>query len=127
MSEELSTLKAIEAKLDSILKWTRFAGMQQLREILTQNLMNDTEMLVYELSDGEKSTREIAKLVGVGSNATIAALWKKWSKVGIMEPSHNYKGRYQRICSLEDVGLVIPPMPKIQSSQDETEEEEEIS
>lgn len=113
MSEELVTLKAIEAKLDKILKWTRLAGMQQLREVLTQNLMNDIEMLVFELSDGEKGTREIAKLAGVGSNATIAAYWKKWNKVGIVEPSTKYRGRFQRICSLEEVGLLIPQIKKM--------------
>ena len=123
MSEELDTLKGIKTTLEELLKWTRLAGMQQLHEILTQNLKTDKEMLIFELSDGEKGTREIAKLTGVGSNATIASYWKKWSKVGIVESYPKYKGRYQRICSLEEVGLMIPPMPNVHSSQTESEEE----
>ena len=52
VSEELKVLKSIESKLNELVKWTKFAGIQQLRTILTQNLKNDTEMLIYELSDG---------------------------------------------------------------------------
>jgi hypothetical protein len=125
MSDELKTLKSIEQKLDQLLKWTRFAGMQQLRSILTQNLTKDTEMLLYELSDGERTTREIARLAGVGSNATIASYWKKWSKIGIVEPSERRRGRYRRICSLEEVGLTVPPMLQADIPQTEAEHSEE--
>jgi len=122
MSDELKTLKSIEQKLDRLLKWTKFAGVQQLRTILTQNLTTDTEMLIYELSDGERTTREIARLAGVGSNATIVNYWKKWSKVGIVEPSEKRRGRYQRICSLEEVGLTVPPMLQAGETPIETEQ-----
>lgn len=127
MSEELRTLKSIGQKLDQLLKWTRFAGMQQLRTILTQNLTTDTEMLIYELSDGERTTREIARLAGVGSNATITNYWRKWSKVGIVEPSEKRRGRYQRICSLEEVGLTVPPMLQAGEIPIEAEQLEEAT
>jgi|YelNatPaOPRAMG01_1025707.scaffolds.fasta_scaffold283487_1 hypothetical protein len=124
MSEELKTLKSIEGKLDQLLKWTRFAGMQQLRTILAQNLTTDTEMLIYELSDGERGTREVAALSGVGSNATVANYWRKWSRLGIVEPSVRRQGRFRRICSLEEVGLTVPPMPQATA---ETEQPVEAS
>lgn len=108
MNEDL--LREIASILKELLKWSRFAGMIQLKNILAENLKSETEMLVYELSDGERGTREIARAAGVGSNATIAAYWKKWSKLGIVESSRNYRGRYQRICSLEEVGLTAPPL-----------------
>jgi len=110
MSEELRILKNIEGKLDQLLKWTRFAGMQQLRTILAQNLTTDPEMLIYELSDGERTTREIARLSNVGSHVTVVRFWEKWSKLGIVEPSQKRQGRFQRICSLEEVGLTVPPI-----------------
>jgi len=119
MSDEVKILRKIESKLDQLLKWTRFAGMQQLRTILTHNLKDDTTMLIYEYSDGNRGTREVAKLVGVGSNQTIAAYWKKWSILGIVEPSPKIKGRFQRICSLEEVGLTPPPLPKKSKPDDE--------
>jgi len=111
MSEEIKLLKSIEAKLADISKWTRFAALQQLKNIITQNLTDDTSSLIYEYSDGERGTREIAKLVGVKSNATVANYWKKWITIGIVEPSSKYQGRFQKICSLEEVGLSIPPLP----------------
>lgn len=123
MSEELKTLKSIESKLDQLLKWTKFAGMQQLRNILSQTLENDTATLIYELSDGRRGTREIAKLAGVKSNATVVAYWKKWSRIGIVEPSPTFQGRYQRICSLEEVGLTAPPISQVDVMPEEIEKE----
>lgn len=110
MSEQ--ALREIAVTLRELLKWSRFAGMQQLRNVLLQNLKTDVEKLVFELSDGVHGTREIAKLSGIGSNATVAAYWKKWSRVGIVEPTPKYQGRYQKICSLEDVGLEAPTIPQ---------------
>jgi len=83
--------------------------MQQLRTILTQTLKTDLEMLIYELSNGERSAREVATLAGVKSHVTILNYWRKWSKLGIVEPSEKRKGRFRRICSLEEVGLTVPP------------------
>lgn len=107
-----STLKEIASTLQEMLKWTRFAGMQQLKNIVTQNLKSDPEMLVYELSDGNRGTREIAQLAGIGSNATVARFWQKWSKIGLVEPSKKFPGRFQHISSLEELGLTVPQMPQ---------------
>jgi hypothetical protein len=124
MSEE--ALREIASTLKELLKWSRFAGMQQLRTILSQNLGDESEALIYELSDGSRGTREIAKLAGIGSNATVARLWKKWSKIGIVEQSTGFPGRCQRICSLEEVGLPIPTCPgsveRGESQEDEVNE-----
>jgi hypothetical protein len=49
MSEQ--TLKEIASTLKELLKWSRFAGMQQLRNVLSQTLKTETEMLIYELSE----------------------------------------------------------------------------
>lgn len=119
-------LKEISLTLKELLKWTKFAGMQQLRTVLNQTLKTDTEMLVYELSDGIRGTRDVAKIVGIGSNATVAAYWKKWSRIGIVEPSLGHQGRYQRICSLEEVGLAVPPMPHITAEAPTTVAETEV-
>jgi len=124
LSEQL--LKEIAIILKELLKWSKFAGMQQLRNVLNQLLKTETEMLIYELSDGTRGTREIATAVNIGSNATVAAYWKKWSKVGIVEPSLTYHGRYQRICSLEEVGIVVPPLPHLTSASLGTSQEIEV-
>lgn len=125
MSEQ--TLKEIASTLKELLKWSRFAGMQQLRNILTQNLKTNNELLIYEASDGIRGAREVAKIAGT-SHPTVLSYWKKWAKVGIVEPSPKFEGRYQRICSLEEVGLTAPPIPQLtleggSSGQQEREEE----
>ena len=107
-----STLKEIASTLSELLKWTRFAGMQQLKNIVIQNLKSDSEMLAYEFSDGNRGTREVAQLAGIGSNATVARLWQKWSKIGLVEPSKKFPGRFQHICSLEELGLTMPQLPQ---------------
>lgn len=125
MPEEVEILKNIASKLDQLLKWARFAGMQQLRNILAKNLTDDTTMLIYECSDGERSSREVARLAGVKSNVTVTNYWKKWSKLGIIDPSPKYRGRFKRICSLEDVGLTVPPIPQARTTTEEEEPTEE--
>jgi len=109
-NEELAVLKQIKSRLDEILKWTRFAGMQQLKNTIAQNLIDDISLIIYELSDGNSSTREVANVVGK-SNVTVANYWKQWNKLGIVEQSPKYRGRFKRICSLEELGLTVPPMP----------------
>jgi hypothetical protein len=120
LAEELQTLKNIEFKINELLKWTKFAGMQQLRNVLLQVLGDDTVVvLIYELSDGKRGTREVAKIAGVKSHSTVAGYWRKWSKIGIVEPSSEYQGRYQRICSLEEVGLSVPSLPQLSEEKQE--------
>lgn len=122
MSEELQTLKNIENKISELLKWTKFAGMQQLRNIISQALGDDaTAALAFEFSDGARGTREVGRLAGA-SNKTVARYWKKWSNLGIVEPSNAYQGRFQRICSLEEVGLSVP-----QSTQSSEENQAETA
>jgi len=112
---EDTTLKEIRDAIDKLaqltkeqIKWTKLAGMQQLRSILERNLLTDEMRKVYQLSDGQRTTRDIAKLSGIGSNATIATYWSKWKTLGIVEPSNSFKGRYQRIIGLDEVGIEVP-------------------
>ncbi|MCW4004572.1 MAG: hypothetical protein NWE95_11745 [Candidatus Bathyarchaeota archaeon] len=123
VADQLSLLESINSKLDQLLKWTRFAGLQQLRNVLAQTLTTDKELLAYELSDGERTTREIATLTDVRSNATIANYWRKWSRLGIVEPSQSRQGRFKHFCSLEEVGLTIPPTPGTETTTTDNEEE----
>ncbi|MCW4004986.1 MAG: hypothetical protein NWF04_00095 [Candidatus Bathyarchaeota archaeon] len=126
MSEELETLKKIEFKINELLKWTRFAGMQQLKNILAQEIGDDeVAACAYEFSNGTRGTREVAKLAGIRSHNTVALYWRKWSKMGIVEPSTAYQGRCQRICSLEEVGLSVPKLPQPPNSKHQAQSEAE--
>lgn len=111
MSEEI--LQKIARIGEEQLRWTKLSGMAQLKSIFEQNLKDDSEKLVYELSDGERSIRDIEKITNV-SRTKVATLWKKWFNIGIMEKSIKYEGkRMQRSFSLADVGMDIPRMPTL--------------
>jgi hypothetical protein len=108
MSDEI--LKRIEQNISAQLKWVRLSGMSQLREIFDRTMRTDEEKLAYELSDGERSTRDIEKLTGIG-RTKIGDLWKKWHRIGLMEKSAKYEGkRMERSFSLLDAGIEIPTL-----------------
>jgi hypothetical protein len=118
MSEELKTLKSIEGKLEEICKWMRLATKQQLKLFLSNNLETDLEAAIYEMSDGSRSTRDIAHIIDKVSHVTVSRYWKKWSILGLVVPSETYQGRYQKICSLEELGLSVPPVLKNSESKE---------
>ncbi|QLH11268.1 hypothetical protein [Nitrosarchaeum sp. AC2] len=118
MSATEEKLNVIAGIMAEHLRWTRLAGMEQLRTIFEKNLSSDEERKVYELSDGEKSVRDIEKITNVG-RTKIAMLWKKWHNMGIMEKSEKYEGRrMKRSFSLADVGIQV----NIPGNNENTEE-----
>jgi glycine cleavage system aminomethyltransferase T len=111
MKKEANQQKNLIDLLSEILKWTKFIGKQKLKILLEDALKEDLEKVIYELSDG-KSLREMEKICKANgfsvSHATIGNYWDKWAALGIVEPSIRFKGRYERIVSLNDVGLDVP-------------------
>lgn len=107
LSSQQSELTPQKDLLIDIHKWIRFQGMQLANEVMKKTLIKDSDKLAYHFSDGRPST-QIAKLSGV-SDFTIRAYWKSWAALGIVVPSPSYKGRYERVFSLEQFGLDIPP------------------
>jgi hypothetical protein len=105
MSEDYTKIVRL---LEQILRWTKTGAIVQLKPSIQEALQSDEAKLVYEYSDGEKSTREISKLAGV-SHATVANYWEKWSELGIVEPTEKYEGgRFRRLCSLRELGIALP-------------------
>lgn len=106
MSEE--KLDTIIEKLNEISKWTKFQGLDKFKQTLLVSLKTDNERAAYELSDGVKTTREIAKEIGINSKSTIVAYWQKWNKLGIVDESQKFTGRMKHLVSLEEVGIELP-------------------
>ena len=106
ITNEEAILKSIDSKLDQLIKWTKFQGMQQVKQILETTLDNDDKKLVYELSDGRPST-SIATVTCV-SDQTVRNYWKVWASMGILEIHPEYKKRYRKIFSLEEGSIAIP-------------------
>jgi hypothetical protein len=111
MTDDSAYREVLINLLSEILKWTKFIGKQQLKLLLLDNLKEDVEKIIYELSDG-KSLREIESICrkhGFSiSFRTVGRYWEKWTPVGIVEPSRKYKGRYEKIVSLKEIGIDYP-------------------
>ena len=74
-------------------------------EILNTELKNEQLIEIYQLTDGEKSSRELAGVLkNKCSHATVVNLWNKWAVLGIVSPAKQ-KGRYKAIFNLSEFGL----------------------
>ncbi len=91
--------------LSNILRWTKI-GALNLREALPRELATEQQRLVYELSDGERSSRDVSALSGV-SYGTVAAWWRRWRELGFVDDSPKYSNRAQRLCSLRMLGIQV--------------------
>jgi hypothetical protein len=105
--------EAINDKLDELVFWTKFSALPTFRALLLDNLKEDIDKLVYELSDGEKSTREIANMLTRGgrriTHTTVANMWNKWLILNLVIPAKR-KGRYKKVIPLVSIGVEVPPI-----------------
>ena len=100
----------IIALLEETLIWLKFiAG--NFREVLIRELTEDKDKIIYELSNGLRTTRQIAKLSGV-NHATVANKWKKWHELGIVKEASAWKGRFKHLCSLKEIGINVTDLPR---------------
>lgn len=108
------TLKEQTEILREILKWIRFVGMKEVKGVLNSVVDTDQKRIVYHYSDGTRGTVEVAKLAGIGSNATIARLWKSWQKLSLGDNIPVKGGeRFKRSFDLEDFGIEVSPLREV--------------
>ena len=100
-------------RLDELVFWTRLSAMPSIRKTVVDNLRTDIDKLVYQLSDGNRSTREIANTIKRGgrriTHVTVANMWRKWAILDLVMPTQR-RGRYMRVVSLESLGIEIPQL-----------------
>lgn len=125
LSEELQTLKNIEFKINELLKWTKFAGAKEVRNVLTVALDSEQKRLIYHLSDGNNGTVQIAEATDVNAE-TVRRYWISWSRQGIVDPIKVQGGqRYKKSFELEDFGITVPPQ-KVKKQNNEVTPQEQI-
>jgi len=113
----IEKIDSIKNTLLEILKWTRFANITKLKEILEKELETDQKKLAYESTDGINGTKEIALASGAPQD-TVYGWWQKWSRLGLVIESETRKGRMAKIVSLDDVGIKIPKKAKTSSASE---------
>jgi hypothetical protein len=106
--------------MKELVKWAKLTGKQQLKMMILENLKTNTEKLVYELSDGERSVRDVEKKTKV-SKSRVGSYWEKWLALGIVEESERFQGRMRHICSLDELGIEVTKSaqetPSIEAAQ----------
>ncbi|XHH08081.1 MAG: hypothetical protein ACFCUE_10965 [Candidatus Bathyarchaeia archaeon] len=106
MSEE--KIDELIAVMREILKYQKFAGAKEVRNVLTAALDSDQKRLIYHLSDGNRGSVEIAKTANIG-DSTVRRYWESWARQGIMEAIKVRGGdRYKKSFELEDFGMTVP-------------------
>ena len=86
--------------------WLRLMGMKQLTETVNSILSKDEEKIVYQNSDGEKTTRQIEGLTGM-SIKNVSMLWKKCFLGGLGEYKSASGGHiFKRTFDLESLGMI---------------------
>jgi len=108
--------------LREILKWTKFAGLKEVKNVLMATLDTEQKRLIYDLSDGNRGSVEIAKLAGT-SDTTVRRYWASWIRQGIVESLRVRGGeRYKKSFELEDFGIEVPQL----KTQTETKPESTV-
>ncbi len=107
MTEEEDKLTSIDRTLKELLRWTRFANMGKLKEILEAELDNDQKKLAYDCTDGNNAQRDVSAVSGAPSS-TVSVWWPRWFQQGLVAESEVRKGRMVKIVSLEDMGIEVP-------------------
>jgi hypothetical protein len=114
---EIENQDEIITLLEELVRWTRFQGVRQAKEVLKELLEGNTQLLIYHLSDG-RSSEEIGKVSGVSSQ-TVRNYWRSWYTSGIASPYKKYKGRFEKVFNLEDLGIPIPKQSGVPAKQEE--------
>ncbi len=121
----MSEAESLSDKLDELIFWTKFSALPTFRALLKDALRDDVDKLVYELSDGERSTRDIAHLISRGgrriTHVTVANMWQKWSLMNLVMPAER-RGRYKIVASLESIGIEVPPVEVVREERRESDE-----
>lgn len=91
-----------------ILKWIKFSGIKNVKEVVSSILNTDLKLKIYELSDGQLSNSEIVKITNLNER-TVRRYWENWSKANIKRLDRvNGRERYFREFDLDDMGIEVP-------------------
>jgi len=116
------TLKCLE----EIAFWLRFQGKPKLKEVLEAELTTDPKLVVYEMTDGLRSRREVAKIAKT-SHFNVQHWWKRWYQLGLLTESEKFKGRPKRVISLNEVGIRVPSSKVEGEARDIVEDRADVS
>ena len=96
--------------LEEILLWTKYDFLE-IKQKMIEHLDTDDKKIVYQLSDGKRSSYDIAEFI-TASRRSISNWWQRWFELGLVKQTEKYEGRYKRLVSLTEMGIPIPEIPE---------------
>ncbi len=105
--EKVDRLESMDKTLRELLKWTRFANIGKLKEMLEATLDSAEKKIAFESTDGVRTSKEVAATCDTPED-TVYGWWQKWFRLGLVVESESRKGRMTKIVSLDDVGIKVP-------------------
>jgi hypothetical protein len=106
--------------LEELVKWTKVTSLPKVKEMIEVLLKTPEQRIAYSISDGRKTTREVAKISGLGKNV-VSKEWRKWTRSGIADAIPVPGGdRARSLFPLEDLGI---EMPKVETLVNDNKEE----
>ena len=96
-------LEETNKRLDLIINILTITNREEIKKYILGNITETDEQLLYQESDGIKSTRILEDITGV-SKSKVSKCWEIWSKKGIMTKNKENKGI--RIFDLIELGII---------------------
>jgi hypothetical protein len=123
----LERLSLLENKLEIL--DSHNSELQNLLRILAHPILSSSlqgifkaskQLYAYELSNGERSTRDIGRLVRVDQKS-ISRWWREWETKGLVEKTGK-KGQFKARYSLLELLVVYSPTAEQKSSKEHENE-----
>ena len=106
MENQSQQSKNESMSIETIGSFLRLLVQSEVEARLIEYFADPKELRIYELSNGERSTREIAELT-ISDKDRVSALWNKWQKQGIADQLAKQRP-YIALFSVIDLALLCP-------------------
>ena len=95
----------MEKMFEEFLLLYKVVNRKNIVDTLRAELNSEQLIEIYQLSNGERSTREIAALAkNKCAHSKVARLWNQWALHGLVVPV-SPKGRYKAAFNLDEYGI----------------------
>lgn len=88
--------------LEELVALARLSAHEGLVRFLKDILVDPRHLKAYELSDGDRTQKEVGSIVGL-SQPSVSLLWQKWRRLGIVRDAN---GRVAHLVRPSDLGLL---------------------
>ncbi len=105
MEKDVNTFERQTKLLEELVKWTKVANYDKVKEILARVLDDDNKKNAYMLTGKGLNRDKISTKAKINKN-DLTKLWKLCIITGLVEKVGGKRGKYYTLFNLEDFDLV---------------------